>query len=97
MKLTKKEIEHIAKLSRLDLTDKELGLYGGQLSDVLGYIDQLNEVDTTDVAPSAQVTGLKNIWREDEIETWPEDEVNDSLKEAPGMKNNHLKVKRVIK
>ena len=50
MQLSKEEIQHIAKLARLDLTEQELLKYGGQLSNVLNYIDQLKEVDVK-VAP----------------------------------------------
>jgi aspartyl-tRNA(Asn)/glutamyl-tRNA(Gln) amidotransferase subunit C len=57
MKLDKKQIKHIANLSKLKLSDKELEKYGSQLSDVLGYIDQLKEVDVSDTVPTAQVTG----------------------------------------
>ena len=94
--LSKKEIKHIAKLARLDLTDKELKLYGGQLSDILGYIDMLKEVDTTGVEPTAQVTGLVNALREDEVSVWDEKETEDALKEAPEMEDGQVKVKRVL-
>ena len=63
MQLSKEEIQHIAKLARLELTDKELEKYGGQLSAVLNYIDQLKEVDVKGVEPTAQVTGLENVLR----------------------------------
>ena len=62
MKLSKQDIKHIANLARLELSEKELDKYGKQLSDVLGYIDQLQEVDTKGVEPTAQVTGLTNVF-----------------------------------
>jgi len=68
-KLSKEEIEHIAKLSRLELSDKEKELYSHQLSDVLAYVEQLKQVDTGDVEPMANVTGLQNVWREDKVES----------------------------
>ncbi len=97
MKLEKQEIEHIANLARLDLSDKELGLYGGQLSDVLSYIDQLQEVDTTDVEPTAQVTGLENVLREDTSNAWDKKEQADALAQAPEIEDGQIKVKRVLK
>ena len=96
MELSKEQIEHIAKLARLDLSQAELKMYGNQLSNVLAYIDQLSEVDTTGVDPTAQVTGLKNIWREDRVEAWDDNERLAALKEAPHHEDGEVKVKRVI-
>jgi aspartyl-tRNA(Asn)/glutamyl-tRNA(Gln) amidotransferase subunit C len=67
-KLSIEQIEHIARLSRLELSDDEKKLYSEQLSSVLDYVDQLSEVDTEGVEPTANITGLKNIWREDKVE-----------------------------
>jgi aspartyl-tRNA(Asn)/glutamyl-tRNA(Gln) amidotransferase subunit C len=68
MKLSKEEIKYIANLARLELTVEEQKKYGSQLSNVLSFIEQLKEVDTTDCEPTAQVTGLENIFRADEKE-----------------------------
>ena len=96
MKLTKKEIEHIAKLARLELSEKELKKYGSQLSDVLSYIDQLREVDTTNIKPTAQVTGLENALRNDEVDDWSDDEREIALNQAPELEDGQVKVKRVL-
>lgn len=110
MKLKKEEIKHIADLARLELTDDELTKYGSQLSDILNYIGQLKEVDTSNVKPTAQVTGLENIMRADEVESWPLDETEAALGQAPerlarrssavlgdeGGKGKYVKVKRVL-
>ena len=96
MKLTKKDVQHIANLARLDLTDKELKLYGSQLSDILNYISQLQEVDTTDIEPTAQVTGLENVFREDEVEEWDKKESQTAIEQAPELKDGQVKVKRVL-
>lgn len=66
--LTNDEIIHLAKLAKLSLTDKEIELYKSQLSSIIGYIGKLNELDTSSVLPTNQVTGLENVLREDEIE-----------------------------
>lgn len=68
-KLTDDEVRHIAKLCRLNLTDAEVEKFGGELSTILDYIDKLQEVDTTKVEATAQVTGLTNQFRDDEIVT----------------------------
>ena len=96
MKLTLEEIEHIARLARLDLSEDELIRYGDQLSAVLDYIDQLREVDVNGVEPTAQVTGMRNIWREDEVRDCPEEERQAALKEAPELEEGQIKVKRVL-
>jgi len=96
MKLTKGEIKHIADLARLELTEAELKKYGSQLSDILSYIDQLKEVDTTDVEPTAQITGLENALREDEKEDWDKKEIEEAFRQAPELKNRQIKVKRVL-
>lgn len=96
MQLTKQQIEHIAKLARLELTEEELKKYGAQLSGVLDYIGQLNEVNTDGVEPTAQVTGLENIFRQDAINECAKDIVNDALHQAPELEGRQIKVKRVL-
>ncbi|MBU0722429.1 Asp-tRNA(Asn)/Glu-tRNA(Gln) amidotransferase subunit GatC [Patescibacteria group bacterium] len=96
MMLSKQEIQHIAKLARLDLTDDELKKYGSQLSDVLNYIDQLKEVNVKDVEPTAQITGLENVLREDVVKDWDKKEVEQALADAPEKEGRFIKVKRVI-
>ncbi len=97
MKLSKKDIKHIANLARLELTEKELEKYGSQLSAILGYIDQLREVDTIGVEPTAQVTGLTNVFNEDKVCVWEKQETKNALEQAPEIENNQVKVKRVLK
>ena len=96
MKLKKEEIEHIAKLARLDLSDTELKKYGSQLSDVLSYADKLQEVDTDEVEPTAQVTGLQDVLREDAAEDWNDQEREVALSQAPELEEGQIKVKRVL-
>ncbi len=96
MQLSKDEIQHIAKLARLELTDAELEKYGGQLSAVLNYVDQLKEVDVKGVEPTAQVTGMTNVLREDEARDWDKAEIEEALKDAPEREGRFIKVKRII-
>ena len=67
MKLTIEEVEHIATLARLRLTEAEKDKYAQQLSGILDYVEKLAAVDTENIEPTSQVTGLTNIMREDEI------------------------------
>lgn len=65
--LTEEEVRHVAKLARIDLKDKEVKKFSKQLSDVLEYMDILNEVDTESVELTSQVTGLNNVMRKDKV------------------------------
>ena len=59
-------VRHISHLARLNPTDEEVQLFSGQLSAILEYMDQLNEVDTTGVPPTAHALPVHNVFREDE-------------------------------
>ncbi|HEC21171.1 MAG TPA: Asp-tRNA(Asn)/Glu-tRNA(Gln) amidotransferase subunit GatC [Candidatus Peregrinibacteria bacterium] len=63
--ISKEEVLHIAKLARLKLSSPEVEKFSTQLSGILDYMEILKEVDTTDVKPTSQVTGLTNITQED--------------------------------
>ena len=94
-KLSTEEVEHIAKLSRLKLGDEEISKYQEQLSSVLSYVEQLSEVDTDNVEPTANVTGLSNIEREDKVE--PSGIAhNDIAKNAPEFKDGFFVVPGVF-
>ena len=63
--LTKKQVEHVALLARLELSESEKEKYATQLSAILEYVDALNKLDTENVPPTAHVLPLKNVFRED--------------------------------
>ena len=96
MALSKEDVLKVAKLARIELTDKEVEKFQGQLSGVLNYIEQLQAVDTDDVAVTAQVTGLENVWRKDELIECPPDVQEATLKEAPQRTGNLVKVTSVF-
>ncbi|MCK5416154.1 Asp-tRNA(Asn)/Glu-tRNA(Gln) amidotransferase subunit GatC [Candidatus Parcubacteria bacterium] len=96
MKLEKEEIQKIADLARLDLSEEEKEKYGNQLSDILSYIDQLSEVDVEGVEPTAQVTGLENVYREDEVKVWDDEERQNALNQAPELEDGQVKVRRIL-
>ena len=68
MKLTTEEVRKLAHLVRLKLTPEEEERYAEQLTDILDQVDMLTELDTTGAAETTQVTGLKNVTREDTID-----------------------------
>lgn len=93
-KLTVTQVRNIAKLARLDLNEQETEKFSLQLSSILDYFDQLKEVNTENIKPISQVTGLKNMTREDLVE---QDEIQDELiKCAPESEGRFIKVKNVL-
>jgi aspartyl-tRNA(Asn)/glutamyl-tRNA(Gln) amidotransferase subunit C len=94
MKLSKIEVEKIAKLSRLELSDEEKDKFAGQLSAVLDYVGKLNEVNTENVPMTAQVTGLENVYREDGVEQC--DFQKELVKQAAESEDNLIKTKSVF-
>jgi|TARA_B100001964_G_C13820377_1_gene417029 aspartyl-tRNA(Asn)/glutamyl-tRNA(Gln) amidotransferase subunit C len=93
-KLSKKEVEKIAQLARLELTDDEIKKYSEQLSGILDYIDQLQEVDIENVEITTQVTGLSNVMREDKVQGC--DNPSELVEMAPEHEKGLIKVKAVF-
>ncbi len=93
--LTKEEVAHVAHLARLAITEEELDRYTSQLSAILDYVDQLNKIDTTNIEPVAQVTGLVNVLAEDEVAADTVDR-QALLHGAPAAESPYLKVKAVL-
>ena len=89
-----KQIEQIASLSRIKLTDDEKDIFREQLTDILGYIEKLNELDTDDVQPMAHTTSIKNVFREDQQKSsFPRQEI---LELSPSSANGFFKVPKVL-
>ena len=65
--ITIKDVEHVAKLARLELTEEEKEKYSKQLGDILKYVEQMNEVDTTGVEPMSHAIPMVNVMREDKV------------------------------
>ncbi len=94
MALTMDEVRKVALLARLRLEEAEAERMQQQLSSILDYMQMLQEVDITDVPPTAQVTDVVNILRSDEVRpSLPVDEV---LANAPRREDDFFKVKRVF-
>ena len=94
MKISLKEVDHIARLARLRLSGEDPMVYARQLSDILAYIDNLNELDTSDVEPTSHVLPMRNVFRGDV----PEESlsVEDALRNAPLKKENFYRVPKII-
>lgn len=94
MSLTIEDVKKVALLARLKLSDEELAKMQEQLSSILDYMQVLQEVDVTDVPPTAQVTDVVNIVRPDEVR--PSLSVEEALANAPDRENGYFKVKPVF-
>lgn len=94
--ITREQVEHIAKLARIKLTDEEKEKLTGEMGSILAYISKLNEVNTEGVEPTAQVTGLENVYRKDEAMPWWEGNPHDLVEAAPEHDGEYVKVKGVM-
>ena len=65
MKITKEEVLYVARLARLDLDADAIDKFAGQIDEILGYIDKLNQVDTEGIQPTSHAISLTNAFRED--------------------------------
>ena len=94
MRLSQQEVEHIALLSRLKLTDEERERMTTQLNDIMRFFEQLGELDTSDVEPTSHVIPMSNVLRADEAR--PSLPVEDVLESAPERVGDTFRVPRVV-
>ncbi len=94
--LKREDILKLARLARLHLGDDEVERFRGEISAILGYVEQLQATDTKGLEPTYQVTGLKNVMRADKIKDYGST-LEELLKNAPATEKGHFKVKRIIK
>jgi aspartyl-tRNA(Asn)/glutamyl-tRNA(Gln) amidotransferase subunit C len=88
------EIEHIALLARLKLSESEKELFSKQVGSIIEYINKLNALDTTNVEPTAHVLPIKNVFREDKLrDSLPPDK---ALQNAPERNDNFYRVPKII-
>ncbi len=87
-------IDHIAKLARLELSEDEKAAFTAQLGEVLGHIEKLKEVNVDGIEPMAHAFPLDNVWRDDVAR--PGLSVEDALRNAPAQRNNMIAVPPVV-
>jgi len=94
--VTKEEVVHVAKLAKLEFKEEELNALTGELNAIIGYIDQLKEVDVTGVAPLENLNESReqNVFRPDEDR--PSLPVAEALKNAPKSGDNYFLVPKVL-
>jgi len=94
MNISKDTVKYVANLARMELSEKELEKFAGQLNDILGYIDQLKELDISNVSPTAHVLRIKNVKRKDVLK--PSLDPKKALQNAPQKEGTSFKVPKVI-
>lgn len=94
-KLTREEVLKLAQLARLDLSDEEVEEFRKELSDILQYVEQLQQVDISGLKPTNQVTGLVNVMRDDKVRSYGY-APRDLLKNVPEVQDDMIKVNRMV-
>jgi aspartyl-tRNA(Asn)/glutamyl-tRNA(Gln) amidotransferase subunit C len=94
MNITKQEVEHVARLARLELSEQEKEKLTEQLSGILTYVEKLNELTTTGVEPTAHVLDISNVMRDD----LPQESLSQeqALANAPDKAAGHFRVPLII-
>lgn len=95
VKLSIQDVLKLAELSNLVLTDKELDSFASELTEILDYVEQLQSVNIDGLKPTAQVTSLTNVVREDELIDYGVSQA-ELLKNTPMREADYIKVKRVL-
>lgn len=94
-KLSRDDVLKLAALSKLKLSEEEIETFRSQLTEILDYVEILDKVEVNGLQPTYQVTGLTNVMRADEIKSYSTKPA-DLLANAPALKDNHYKVRRVL-
>lgn len=94
MALSAEQVWHIAELVKLALGEEEVALYQRQLSEILEHFDRLNELNTDDIPPTAQVTEQQNVYREDDVRAWLTPQ--EALANAPDTDDGFFRVRPVL-
>jgi len=93
-KINKSDVEHVATLARLELSEEEKGKFSEQISSVLEYFEKLDKAETADVGPIDQINSMENIAREDEI--GEKCDRKELLANSPEQEDGFIKVKAVF-
>jgi aspartyl-tRNA(Asn)/glutamyl-tRNA(Gln) amidotransferase subunit C len=94
LKISKQEVEHVARLARLELSEQEKEKLMDQLSNILTYVETLNSLDTKGVEPTSHVLDLNNVMRDDVA--MPSLTQERALANAPDKAAGHYKVPKII-
>ena len=89
-----KQIEHLAELARLKVSDEEKEKMAGELSAILGFVEKLDQADVAGVLPTGNAAGIFNAMRQDAVDQY--DKQKELVEAAPASKDNLVKVKAVL-
>ena len=92
--IDREEVKKVANLARLNITEAEEETFTTQLNDILGYFEQLSELDTTDVVPTTRAIETSNITRPDKLDPFPAKE--ELLQAAPEQQGDFFRVPKII-
>jgi len=95
--ISKEQVKHIAKLARLELSEKEIEKFQKELSQILDYIKVLEQVDVSNTKPTFSIVFPFNAWREDEVKKESPQVINEIKKQMPSKEGDYLKVKEILK
>lgn len=94
MKITKEQVEHVAGLARLNLTEEEKEKLTVEMENLIVFADKLNELDTTGIEPTAHAIPMNNVFRDDVVEpSYPREKI---LANAPSQEDGCLKVPKIV-
>ncbi len=96
-KLNKTDVKKVAELANLEITDKELGEYVPQLSQIVEYVSELDEIDTDGIEATSQTTGLENVSRNDEVNQQREINSTEALSETENKMDDYFAVDMILK
>ena len=94
MKITREQVQHVAKLARLSLSDDEVATFTGQMADILAYVEKLNELDTDGIVPTSHAVPMENAFRDDTVR--PSIGADAALANAPDRIADFFRVPKVI-
>lgn len=95
--ISKEQVQHIAKLARIKLTEAEEEKFSQELSSILDFVDKLSKVNTSNIERINQITGLETVIREDIASQNTEDDTRDKiLKQAPDKKQDNIRVPKIL-
>ena len=96
MKISKKDVDYVATLARLEFETKEEEKLTGQLESILGYVDKIKEVDTSKIEPTSHGFTGENVWREDIVVKSDSKTIDSMFKNDPAKYGTFFKVEKVI-
>ena len=94
MSVSKEDVKHIAKLSKLNLTEKELEKYTNELSSIVDFANELSNISVEGIKPTAHILDIKNVFRKDEVQ--PSYDREEILKNAPSKDAGCVSVPKVV-